>query len=158
MCLEEQKIPSKSQIALALFVDVLAFPLFPKQEDKPQHMILVGKDAPLRIEVIQETTAVLLVEDTSESPWLVMERLNVLDFYQKYIARFRCLDVEWTRQVVYPIQIDISEVIGRVVVSNLTSSPVHAFNLDHFIVGDLGRGGNYLIALRCQRTEAPQMV
>jgi hypothetical protein len=53
----------------------------------------------LGIQLIQETSSILFVEDSAESPWLLFEWLDVLNLDEQDIARLSGFDVEWTRQI-----------------------------------------------------------
>ena len=86
---------------------------------------------------IQETTSIVLVEYTCETPRLIFERLNVLDLDEKCVARLSTLYIKWARKIVDLGQIDVLHVVGRVVVANLTSGPVDAFDLDDLSILDL---------------------
>jgi hypothetical protein len=72
MCRDEQKIPSKSQIALALYV-LSANCL------RNLHQVMLSVILRFGIYFIQESTTITGREDAGEAPRLVLQRLNVLD-------------------------------------------------------------------------------
>lgn len=80
------------------------------------------------------------MEDTTETPWLVLEWLHVLDLDYQDIARFSGVDIKRTGQVVDLREVYVFDVIRRVVVLDLSSSPVETFDLDDFAVGDSSAG------------------
>ena len=51
------------------------------------------------IDVIEEASSVVFVEDSSETPWVLLEGLNVLNFNEENIARLGSFDLEWARQI-----------------------------------------------------------
>ena len=51
------------------------------------------------------------MEDTAEPPWLVLERLHVLDLDYQDIAWFSGVDIKWTGQVVDLREVYIFDVI-----------------------------------------------
>lgn len=99
----------------------------------------------MRVDLIQESTTILLVKDTCESPWLLLHGLHVLDLNHKDIAWLGCLNLKRPGQVVDPSQIDGSHVVYAVVVADLTTSPVQALDLDDFAILDLAGKGDYLL-------------
>ena len=101
----------------------------------------------IRIDLIQKSTTVLLVEYSCEAPWLILKWLNVLDLNYEHIARLGCFNLERSGQVVNLGQINILHVISAVVVPNLSSSPVDAFNLDNLSILDRATEGNYLLSM-----------
>lgn len=75
MCREEQKIPSKSQMAFALPAGQL-FPLIKQYRGFSR----------FGVQLVQKASSILLVKDPRESPWLVLERLHILNFDYQHIA------------------------------------------------------------------------
>lgn len=73
---------------------------------------------------------------TSETPRLVLERLHILNVYDQHIARLRSLDLEWTAQVVHFREINIPNVVCRVVVLDLATGPVYTLDLDGLAILD----------------------
>src|SRR5438552_1854791 len=92
MCLEEQKMPSKSHIAFALHK---------RQRGKPGSI-----SNPLRfgVYVIKEASSIVLVEDAGEPPWLLLEWLDVLNLNEEHIAWLGRLDLKWAGQIMDPSQ------------------------------------------------------
>lgn len=89
-------------------------------------------------------TSILLRKDTSETPGRVLKRLHVLDVHNKDIARLGGLDLKGSGQVVDLGQVDIADVVCRVVVLNLTTGPVDTLDLDRLTVLDGACGGDLL--------------
>jgi hypothetical protein len=65
-----------------------------------------------------------------------------LDLNKKDVSRLGGLDVERARQVMNLSQIHISNIIGRVVVFDFSTSPVQTLDLDDFIVGNFATRRN----------------
>ncbi len=59
-----------------------------------------------------------------------------LDFHNQHVARLSRLDLKGTGQVVDPRKINVSNVVGAVVVANLPAGPVDALDLDDLVVLD----------------------
>ena len=117
-------MPSKSQMALAL-------------ELRQQQPYLVRSGAVrLRVDLVEKTASVVLVEDTCETPRMILEWLDVLDLHQKNVPWLGALDFEGSGEVVNLSQIHILDVVGTIVVPNLPSCPVETFNLDNFSIFD----------------------
>ena len=92
-----------------------------------------------RVDLVEESSAIVFVEDTSEAPGLFLEGLYVLDFDDEDISWFGVFDFERTGQVVDLGQVDILHVICTIIVANLSSCPINAFNLNNFSILDFGR-------------------
>ena len=95
------------------------------------------------VDLVKETTTVLLIKDTGETPWLILHRLDVLNLDKQNITRLSGLDFKWTSKVVDLGQVDVTHVICAVVVADLSSSPVHTLNLDHLSVLDRAMHRDY---------------
>ena len=91
-----------------------------------------------RIDFVEEPTAVIFVEDAGEAPGLLLEGLYVLDLDDEGVSWFGVFNFERTGQVVNLGQIDVLHVICTVIVANLTSCPINAFNLNDFSILDFG--------------------
>ena len=91
-----------------------------------------------RIDFVEEPTAVIFVEDAGEAPGLLLEGLYVLDLDDEDVSWFGVFNFEGTGQVVNLGQIDVLHVICTVIVANLTSCPINAFNLNDFSILDFG--------------------
>lgn len=158
---ELQEIPSKSQIALAL-----------KTGSGQPGKVAGGKEGRQRrersirrrVDLIQKPTAVVLRKHACETPRLVLEGLDVHDFHKEHISGFCVLDLEGAAQVVNLRQVDILDVVGRIIVTDLAASPgrgmismifvatregervgdlpVEAFDLHGFAVLDFGSSGD----------------
>lgn len=75
------------------------------------------------IQLVQEPAAVFLGEHARETPRLVLEGLDVHDFHEQNIAGLGVLDVEGPREVVDLGEVDVSDVVRRVVVADLAAGP-----------------------------------
>ena len=95
-----------------------------------------GKSLRVGVYLIQKPSTIALVEDTCEAPWLLLERLDVLDLDHKNVPRLCCLDLERAREIMDLSQIDVLHVIGAVVVFDLATSPVDALDLDDLAILD----------------------
>lgn len=123
-------MPSKSQIDFALRRDLVSSTTESRIHSR------------FRVYLVQQSPAVLAMEHTAESPWLILERLDILDLNQQNVARFRGVDVKWTREVVDLGEVDVFDVVRGVVVLDLSAGPVETFDLDRFSVGDFPAGGD----------------
>lgn len=97
---------------------------------------MVWRYVRLRIYLIEEAAAILLREYAGEAPGLLLERLHILDFYKEHVAWLGGLDFERPGQVVDSGEVDVADVVCRVVVTNLSACPVEAFDLYDFAVLD----------------------
>jgi len=59
-----------------------------------------------------------------------------LNLHNQHIARLGRLDLKGTGQIVDPRKIDISNVVGAVIVANLPAGPVDTLDLDDLVVLD----------------------
>lgn len=97
-----------------------------------------------RINLIQEPTPITLLKDTCEPPRLVLEGLHILNLDEEDVAWLCGLDLKWAGEVVDLREIDVFDVVGRIVVLDLAAGPVETFDFDDFVVGDFGVGGDCL--------------
>lgn len=65
-----------------------------------------------RVNLIQKPTTILLGKNTSESPWLVLEGLDVHDLDEKNVAWLGAFDFERPAEVVHLGEVDILHVVG----------------------------------------------
>jgi hypothetical protein len=126
----EQKMPSKSQMALALVAisasgDYIAL-----------RMRCAQRNVRLGVYIVQESSSVLLCKDARETPRLLFHWLHVLNLNYQHVTRLCRLNVKRTGQVVDLGQVNVSHVISRVVVSNLPAGPVDALDLYNLIILD----------------------
>ena len=89
-----------------------------------------------RVDLVEETSAVVLVEDTCEAPWLMLEWLDILDLYQKHITGLSTFNLEWSGEVVDSCEVNILHIICRVIVANLATSPVHTLDFNDLSILD----------------------
>jgi hypothetical protein len=101
-----------------------------------------GKHVRFGVQLVQEPTAIIFVEYTTESPGLFLKWLDVLNFDQQDIAGLGGLNVKWTGEVMDLSEIYIFDIVGRVIISDLPSCPIETLNLDGFVVGDCSDGRN----------------
>ena len=96
-----------------------------------------------RINLIQETSAVVLVKYSSESPRLILEWLYFLDLYNQNITRLGAFNLERSSEVMDLREVDVLHIIGAIIVADLSAGPVDAFDLDDLAVFDLACKGNW---------------
>jgi hypothetical protein len=144
---EEQKMPSKSQIALALHHQKppLRQPALNfkngREEDHQRQSSQEGRKkkerySRLRIQLIQKPASIILMKHPRETPRLMLKGLHILNLNEQDIAWLRGLDFKGSREVVDLSQIDILDVVGRVVVADLAAGPVQTLDFDDFAVFD----------------------
>jgi len=75
------------------------------------------------IDLIQKAATILSVENAGEAPGSVLEWLDIHYLNKEEVAWLRALNLEWPGKIVHPGQVDISDVVCRVVVANLPASP-----------------------------------
>jgi hypothetical protein len=99
-------------------------------------------DLRLRIMLIQEPTTIPPIKDSRESPRAMVKWLDILNLDNENIAGLGAFNLKWTGQIMDLRQIDILDVFGAVIVLDLATGPVYAFNFDGFAGCDLGAEGN----------------
>jgi hypothetical protein len=72
---------------------------------------------------LKRTHPVTPIEDTREAPGAVLERLDIHDLDEQNVARGSTLDLEGPGEVVDPCQIDVPDIVGRVIVLDLAAGP-----------------------------------
>lgn len=82
------------------------------------------------------------MENPGESPRLILKGLDILDLNDQNIARLGSLDFEWPAQIVDLGQINVLHIIRAIVVANLSTGPVDAFDLYNLPVLDCAVEGN----------------
>jgi len=95
------------------------------------------------VDFVQKPSSVALIKDSSESPWLLLQWLHVLNLDEEHIAGLSTLNVKRTGQVMDPCQVDVLHVVGTIIVANLSTSPIDALNLDNFSLLDRACGWDY---------------
>lgn len=90
----------------------------------------------LGINLIQETTTIRLRENARKPPRRILKRLHILDIHHEHIAGLRGLDVEGSAEIVDAGEVYVADIVGRVVVFDLSTGPVDALDLDGFVVLD----------------------
>lgn len=98
----------------------------------------------IRIYLIKKSSAIASIKDACESPRLVLKWLDILDLDNQHVSRFRGFDIEGTGEVMYLGQVDITHVIGGVIIFDLSACPVHAFNLHNFSIFDIAMAWDWL--------------
>lgn len=81
------------------------------------------KDSRRWVNLIQEAAAISAVKNPCEAPRVVLEGLHIHDLNKKYISRRCTLDLKRATQVVNFSQINVANVVCRVIVADLTTSP-----------------------------------
>lgn len=79
---------------------------------------------------------------TGKAPGGVLQRLYVLNVNDQHITRLCSLDLERSGEVVDLGQIDVADIVCRIIVLDLTSSPVYTFDLDCLAILDRSCKGN----------------
>jgi hypothetical protein len=97
----------------------------------------------MRVELVQKPASVLLVKHTGKSPWLLLERLDVFDLDAEDVSWLRAGDFKRPREIVNTAKVDVLHIVSRVVIANLTTSPIKTFNFDGFSVADRCAARNY---------------
>ena len=75
---------------------------------------------------------------------MILERLDVLNLDEEDVAWLGGLDLKWAGKVVDLGQIDILNIVGTIIVANLSACPVDAFDLDDLAVLDSAAEGDWL--------------
>ena len=94
--------------------------------------------------LVEKAAAIFQGEDAGEAPLRILEPADVVDVDHQQIAGLGPLDPERPAQIVHLGQVDIPDVIGRVVILDLPAGPVVALDpklvarLEHFDDGDVG--------------------
>lgn len=91
----------------------------------------------IRIDLIQKATAILVAKDSCGAPRLMLEELHLLDLHHDYIAGLGAFDLERSRQVMDLCQLNISDVVGTVIIADLPSRPINALDIDNLAILDL---------------------
>jgi hypothetical protein len=86
--------------------------------------------------LIQEPTSIVFVKHARKSPWVVLERLYILNLDEQNVAWLGGLDFERARQVVDLSEINILHVVGAIIVADLATSPIQTFDLHNLAVLD----------------------
>ena len=97
----------------------------------------MGADVRIRVDFVEEASAVALIEDTGEAPGLFLEWLHVLDLDNEDVARLGIVYFEGPAKIVDFGKVNVLDVVCAVVVSDLTSRPIYTLDLDHFSIFDL---------------------
>lgn len=63
-----------------------------------------------------------------------MEGLHILDFDDEHVARLGRFDFQWAGQVMRSGEVDVSHVVGTVVVLDLAASPIDALDFDSLAI------------------------
>lgn len=71
--------------------------LCPKASIRTSGQESIKKNLRFWIKLIQETSSILLVKNTRESPGLLFEWLNVLNLNEQNVAGLGSLNIEWSR-------------------------------------------------------------
>lgn len=63
------------------------------------------------------------VKHACEAPGLLLEGLHIHDLYEEQIAGLGTFDLKRARQVVHPREIDVADIVSRVVIPDLAARP-----------------------------------
>ena len=75
----------------------------------------------------------------------MLQWLYVLNVYHENVSWLGSLNVERSCEIVDSREIDISHIIGRVIVADLSSCPVYTFDLDCLAILDVADGRNLMM-------------
>jgi hypothetical protein len=103
--------------------------------------------------LIQKAPSVLLMEDPGKAPRLTCEWLNIQDFYYQDIPRVSAFNLDRPRKVMNTTsvsvmqtkeipQVYVENIIGAVIVLDLPSRPIDAFNVHWFARFDGCKSGD----------------
>lgn len=87
---EEQKMPSKSQIALALVNSKLSI-------TRCEGTYSNNGDLRVRVDLVKKASSVVLVKYARKAPRLLLEWLNILDLHHEDISRFGAFNLKRAR-------------------------------------------------------------
>lgn len=90
----------------------------------------------VRIYFVQKTTSVVSIKHTGVSPELIWKWLQVNYLDHEHISGFRAGHLERSRQVMNLCEIDVSNIVRIIIVLDLASGPVYAFDADDFAILD----------------------
>lgn len=71
--------------------------------------------------LIEETTSILFRKDACEAPWLVLQRLNIVNIYQEDVSGLGSLNLKWSTEIVDLSKIYISNIIRIIGVLDLSA-------------------------------------
>lgn len=66
---------------------------------------------------------------TSEPPRVILQRLHVLNINNEHVARLGSLNLKRPSEIVDLGQVDVANIVCRIVVLDLAARPVNTFNL-----------------------------
>lgn len=95
------------------------------------------EDVRIGVDLVEEASTVAFVEDSSETPRLLLEWLYVLNLDNKDITWLGALHFERPAQIMDFGKVDVLHVVCAVIVPNLTSSPINTLDLDNFSIVNL---------------------
>jgi hypothetical protein len=78
--------------------------------------------------VSEEATAVLFVKNTGVSPLVVGERTEIEYIDNEHVARFSAFNPKRPTQVVVWVQLHVPDIVRTVVVGELPTGPIEAFD------------------------------
>lgn len=93
-----------------------------------------GGSLRIGVDLVKKATAVPPVKDAREAPGLVIEGLDIHNLNDEDISWLCSFNLEWTGEVVDLGQVDILHVVRRIVVFDLATSPVDAFDLNRLAI------------------------
>ena len=82
------------------------------------------------------------MENPRKPPRLILKGLDILNLNDQNITRLGSLDFERTAQIMDLSQIDVLHIVRAVVVADLSTGPVDAFDLYNLAVLDCAAEGD----------------
>lgn len=98
--------------------------------------VVSGDRIRLGVDLIQKSTTILFCKYTSETPRLVWQGLNVLDLNEKNITGLSRLDLEGSAQIMDSGEVNVSDIVGAVIVADLAARPVNTLDTHGFAILD----------------------
>jgi hypothetical protein len=82
-----------------------------------------GESVRRRVDLVKEPATVAAIEDTCETPWMVLKGLHIHDFDEKYVSRGCAFNLEGPTEIVNSREVDIADIISCVIVLDLPTGP-----------------------------------
>ncbi len=78
--------------------------------------------------ISKETSTVFFGKDSSKTPFVTLKGSNFEDIDDKDISRLSSINPNWAAQNVNNLEIDVSNILGIIIIFNLPICPVFALN------------------------------
>ena len=95
---------------------------------------MLGRCLRIRIDLVEKSATIALIENAGKAPWMLLERLDVLNLDHQNIPRFRCFNLKRASQVVNLGEVNVFHIVSAIIVLDLATRPVNAFNFDDFAI------------------------